>query len=1255
MKAARLVNVLISALLLLGGCRNLFMDKPAPPGGGEGTLLLSFREDGVTSSPARTILPEAPEFTHYELEFLDPSGNPINPADPSYRMPLVINTSAAQLHLAAGEYTVLGRGYTGDTLSARSEPTKITIIFGVTVSSEIVLRPYAEPVVYGFLNYSLTLEGITRVPAQVDLLIETYTPIHDGVSLEPIPAGVPIPAEWMVPNRVYVQDPSEILAGEWDPPGEFSLGSEPGTVLLLNKARALQNLSGSLSLPPGEYLLTMRVSLDGGSPVKRTDIAQVYSGLTSSGFFHYGGGDITLSGGGDIIHSGGGGGGGGDIIHSGGTDFSAFITRFTFAEYPDATSVVGGRTGADGTRLIMVVIPANADRKALTALVETAPGASVSSPLAESMTPVTKTGGAVFNYPKGEIDFSNPTLWTAVDKYGATQDYTVVVSQAGNAEKTIDGLYFQEFPGVFGSIDQITHKIEVILPHGARGDNPSYNLTPVFSIIGKEVRWQDDTSNFVLLRNSGVPGNPIESIEFKDDGGDPPQPVAETFRVIAGDGSNLDYTVTVSEVLDDTARITQFAIDGYPDVEVSISGTADLGNGISSIKATLPYGVSLENLKPLIQYEGKSLYPPSGALQDFSDREVPYTVMAENGAVKGYRVILKNASPNTDTGIFNFIVTNVPNSKVVIGRFPRPEDGKIPIVIQVPFGTNEKNMIPAITLANPKAKIAYCTNPDSSSPSYTGFDPPTPSSNAAINFGNVQEAYYRVTAEAGTTTQDYVVLVSEGIEYYYVNGVTGRDDWPDYYNGGSESHPFKTLAKAVYEASREPSINKIFVSGELNNSTEQGAYAEASSAAGFHATGGSADSVFNLIGTNNKQITVTGVNDAVLRGTSGKRVLSITGNARLVFENITVTGGDTGKDGGGLYITGDSKVKFSGGMITGNKAASGGGVYIEDTSASVPATKDGEFSLIGGSISGNTATGSEIKVADNGSITSIAGGGGLYVNGYALAWLAGGTIANNTTQGSGGGVLINGKASVIAGSRGDDETGLLMSGGSISQNKSTGAGSPHGGGGVYVASGAFDMQGGEVAGNYSKRQGGGVFVWHDARYTASGNSSILNNDGVGSSKAICSRGLTEMRGNAKADKVYIWNNPWNPGNTPRFGNEPDSFTIAEYARADGIVLAYDDTPGSPQTRNYIDIKGSIPGTDPIATIDLEGHLTNYVFATTDLEGDWLNRSLVKGSFNEVRAVIDRFPLGAFVGSRTLSLGPYKLGNESGNYGKMLRK
>jgi hypothetical protein len=430
------------------------------------------------------------------------------------------------------------------------------------------------------------------------------------------------------------------------------------------------------------------------------------------------------------------------------------------------------------------------------------------------------------------------------------------------------------------------------------------------------------------------------------------------------------------------------------------------------------------------------------------------------------------------------------------------------------------------------------------------------------------------------------------------------------------------LAYAVYKA-LDDSIDKIFVSGELNNSTEGGASENTSGGNNsFSPRGGDAGSVFNLVGTKGETITISGVNNATLAGTAGKRVISVTGGANLVFENITITGGRSSGNGGGIYVSGNSAVKFSGGMITGNQALSGGGVYVED--ASPNAAGRYAFSLISGSISGNTATGSSTAPA------TLAGGGGVYAKGYGEVWLYNGTVSNNTASGgSGGGVLING---ITSGSNRSAEYGLLMSGGSISNNKSQGSAFPHGGGGVYVAQGAFEMEGGEVAGNYSRRQGGGVFVHSDSRFTASGNSSILNNEGVGSSKAICSRGYTVMRDNARADKVYIWNGE--PGSL----NPGNSFTIVGYARAQGIVLAH-----SADHLNYIDITAVPSGSDTIATIDLEGHLTNGSFIDNDPDGDWLNQTILNGSVGNVNAVISRFPLGAFVGGRTSSLSSrYKL-------------
>jgi hypothetical protein len=1174
--------VLFIVFLLLGGCSDFFLEKPSGSpetpvlGPGEGMLRISLSLSGADVSPslsARTILPQDPTFSRYELEFTQSNGNPIPVTDSNYREPFIFYTNSAELRMPDGLYYLVAKGYMGGLLVAqsdRSSPGQVTITAGQFTPISFELKPLTVDanggLMNGVLNYTLGWDGLTQMPARAELLIESYGP--DGTESIPI---------------------SSI-------PPELTIGSAPGTILLLDKASALVKLTGSLPLPAGQYRLTVTVTMDGATGgISRMDIAHIYGNLTSSGLFFYGSGDL--------------------ISNVGVPSGTNFITAFNFVGYPHATSVIGAAPGADGTRLIMVMLPSDANLTQLSPEVETAPGVSITSPI-PSGPPLAGMDPPVWDYPSG--DYTRPTSWTAVDKNGNTQQYTLVVNTAPSTGCQITDFFFREYPYAAVAIDENAKTINVKIPYTA----DSTKLTPVVSIIGKSVAFTDGTQlNGPQQNFSSSP---------------------KTIRVTAEDSSTKDYTLTVEKAANTDAEITSFAISGYPIEKYPLDGTADPsagieaspdGNGYYDITGALPYGVSLTNLTPLIQFKGKILDPAPEVPRNFVN-PVLYTVTAEDNSTRIYQVTLRNKPGNTDTGIFDFKITNVPDSKVVIGRNPRP-DGKIPIVVQVPYGTNELNMIPAITLSSGTSTISYLKYPTGN---FVPFTPPTPPSpDSAINFGTPHEGVYRVTSQTGLS-QDYVVVVSMDVNSYYVKA-TGSDIWPDIYSGGTDSQPFKTLAYAVYRASLHPTINKIFVIGELNDTTEGGAWEDAAVAwpGGFHSNGGESGSTFNLIGTKGKKITVTGVSNATLRGTSGKRVLSITGGADLIFEDIIVTGGNApaasrNGNGGGIYISGNSGIKFSG-SITANTARSGGGVYVEDSDPN----GHYDFTLVsGGSITGNTATAT--------ATTPIAGGGGIYMNNHALVWLAGGTVSGNTTAGSGGGILVNGMAydeygNTTGRTRGD-EYGLFMTGGTISTNKSNGNASPHGGGGVYVAKGVFEMMEGQISANTSIRQGGGVFVWHNARFSASGTSSITGNEGVGSSKAICSRGYTEMMGRAQADKIYIWNNNDNSdGNTPAFSEQRDSFTLAENARAAGIVLAYDDTPTRPQTRNYIIITASLPGSGPICLIDLEGRLTNYKFVYTDLN-DWIDKRIIDVVYPS--SDFQRFPLNTFVGGSTVSLGSYEL-------------
>jgi hypothetical protein len=1161
MKTLRIVLTALcfaAALLLIAGCLNSFSDEASsdPHGGipeGYGALLISLAGENVLPSlaAARTMLPLAPQLTRYELVFTDSSGQPLGLDDTGYLEPYVLYNSAAQLDLPAASYYIVAYGYEGEKPAAKSDVTPVTLTADGYTPVTFELKPYMEAD-FGVLSYSLNWDGLARMPARAELLIETYE----------ANAGTPIP-----PLLI---------------PDSLNAGSSPGTILLLDGGIALVSLTGSLELPAAEYRLTISVTMDeGGEPVSRMDFAHVYSNLTTPAAFYYIGEDTLIS-------------------NTGVDTGPGFITSFNFSQTPNATSVIGSVPGTDGTRLIMVIVPNDTELDKLTPVVTLSEGAKL-------LSPVHPDYENPLGFTQGEIDFTKPTVWTVAGRTGTIQRYTVQVSKAPSDKCQIVDFFFKEVPGAVVNIDETAGTIGVVVPNGTA----LTSLSPVVSIIGEAVVLKSTDASLTNNMNFST----SVTLQVKAHGGTPTK----------------DYTVTVTQAPDNNAAITAFAIKGYPGIAaIPNTGieTNPGGDGYYHIGLELPYGVSLKNLTPLIQYEGVAIDPGLNAEKNFDAQNfnvpVYYTVTAaDNTTTKKYKVVLSNQPGNTDTGIFDFIITNVPKSKVVIGQKPRG-DGKIPIVIQVPYintntgaQTDLRNLIPAITLNSPSASIA-------------------PASGIVIPFGNngnYQEAIYRVTSESGAT-QDYVAVVSQDVQYYYVNGTTGSDSWPEIYNGGSESYPFKTLAYAVYKAQLDD-ISKIFVSGTLDNASENGAYENTSGGNSvFEETGGDSGSVFDLRGTNGKAITVTGVGgNATLMGTTGKRVLSVTGGADLTFENITITGGNTNSgNGGGIYISGGSKVKFTGGSITGNTAVSGGGVYVNDDDPNGVY----DFTLINSSISNNTATGTERGLG----ASPIAGGGGVYINNYALFWLSSGTITGNKAKagervgGSGGGVLINGFTEEKPDKSRGEEYGLLMSGGSISNNDSQGALSPHGGGGVYVAKGVFEMLGGTVSGNNSVRQGGGVFVASDSRFTASGDSSIINNEGVGSSKAICNRGYTVMTGKAQADSVYVWIDDDKPGSfTPK-----NSFWIAESARIKGIVLAYSGY-GKDQNFNlnriYYAPGSDASGTDQVCQIDFEMHLINNysTFADTSIN-DWLGKKVIDYGSNSVPSA--RFPLNTLVG-RTATL------------------
>ena len=243
-------------------------------------------------------------------------------------------------------------------------------------------------------------------------------------------------------------------------------------------------------------------------------------------------------------------------------------------------------------------------------------------------------------------------------------------------------------------------------------------------------------------------------------------------------------------------------------------------------------------------------------------------------------------------------------------------------------------------------------------------------------------------------------------------------------------------------------------------------------------------------------------------------------NGHVIFSqgavNISggyVTNGNGGGWGGGLCITGaNASLEMTGGVVAGNKAAAGGGIF-----ADFGAT----LNLAGGIISGNATYGNPIN---NGENTDSGGyGGGVYTKGAKVTISGSACITNNrvdaritdiTNLGNNG--LLGGGGIACT----HDGT-LNLTGGFVTANYSYEAG-----GGVYagfyekdndgeIEKITFKMTGGTIAGNVADNaEGGGLRV---AGGDSAGTMATINASDTG--------------------RVYITNNKTNTGSTKGRGGD----------------------------------------------------------------------------------------------------------------------
>lgn len=148
-----------------------------------------------------------------------------------------------------------------------------------------------------------------------------------------------------------------------------------------------------------------------------------------------------------------------------------------------------------------------------------------------------------------------------------------------------------------------------------------------------------------------------------------------------------------------------------------------------------------------------------------------------------------------------------------------------------------------------------------------------------------------------------------------------------------------------------------------------------------------------------------------------------------------VTNGNGGGWGGGLCITGaNARLEMTGGVVAGNKAASGGGIFANNSAA---------LNLSGGVISGNATYGNDIT--DGYNVNAGGYGGGVYTQSATV------TISDSAN-------ITNNRAEARLANRELYNKGLL------------------GGGGIASHGGTLSMTGGSVTANYSHEAGGGIYA-----------------------------------------------------------------------------------------------------------------------------------------------------------------------------------
>ena len=243
---------------------------------------------------------------------------------------------------------------------------------------------------------------------------------------------------------------------------------------------------------------------------------------------------------------------------------------------------------------------------------------------------------------------------------------------------------------------------------------------------------------------------------------------------------------------------------------------------------------------------------------------------------------------------------------------------------------------------------------------------------------------------------------------------------------------------------------------------------------------------------------------------AGLRLVNLFNGGHFNFESGVLTQKKDGQIGNLIYAENGSTVNMSGGYVCGaSGSGNGAGIMVSNDKGDASTLR-----LTGGVIAGNSAY----------------NGGGVYAR-YSKVTITNGIISDNSTlnEGLGGGIMAEGGI-------------VTVSGGYITNNRmakfcDTDGSGCHGGAGLAANNGVHvTISGGQITGNYSEEAGGGVYVtnlkhggmaWLDIKggYIASNVSYRSEGAGirVGQRVEAMING-TPDNNDTPGSKVYITNN-----------------------------------------------------------------------------------------------------------------------------------